>query len=418
LTIADTGSFSASSGNPALLSDPAGTDERPEIADGLLLDLKEVRNSDGSLGTQLTESDRNKGGFRTRCGVSHFSYEDPLVHGDKPTKKGAHLHMFFGNTSAGKNSVNDQNNQSDPNHLRNHDSTCGDLGKHNKSAYWIPALFNGAGQVVMPSQINVYYKTLPEWDNGENQAEVYASNGSDLSGMRPIPNDLKMVGHKGRVQITQRDSKEFLVASVEFMDCMELNADGSPRERTEATYGAFNMAVKENYHMVKNSEIGDAARVGKSCQETSDGTKYARIPSLEFNIQWELNASGLTRTNWEFSNGKGYSALPAADQPKFSQNFENVAMPHLHGDYMAAWTNNAWTFDSSWTAGNDAMSELVEALRQPHSWVFHNEFSNLSNVQRTTKAGGGDLLDDSGGLMTGTLTVTALGNALPGEIPD
>lgn len=93
------------------------------------------------------------GAFRFICQPSHLAYDDPLVF---PGQKGrAHLHQFFGNTLADANSTYES--------LRTTgDSTCNN--KLNRSAYWMPAMMNGHGQVVLPTMISIYYKRRPAYD--------------------------------------------------------------------------------------------------------------------------------------------------------------------------------------------------------------------------------------------------------------
>ena len=91
------------------------------------------------------------GAFRFLCQASHLAYDDPIVF---PGQKGrSHLHMFFGNTLADADS--------DYKSLRTSgESTCNNA--LNRSAYWMPALMNGRGQVVMPDYIQIYYKRFPQ----------------------------------------------------------------------------------------------------------------------------------------------------------------------------------------------------------------------------------------------------------------
>ncbi|OYW44502.1 MAG: hypothetical protein B7Z08_09165 [Sphingomonadales bacterium 32-68-7] len=64
----------------------------------------------------------------------------------------SHLHMFFGNTLTSALSTYET--------LRTTGlSTCNNA--LNRSAYWVPALMNGRGQVVMPEYISIYYKRTP-----------------------------------------------------------------------------------------------------------------------------------------------------------------------------------------------------------------------------------------------------------------
>lgn len=93
------------------------------------------------------------GAFRFLCAPSHNAYNDPILYPGQPGK--SHLHTFFGNTLADANSTYAS--------LRTTgDSTCNAL--LNRSAYWIPAMMNGSGKVVMPDYLSVYYKRMPSSD--------------------------------------------------------------------------------------------------------------------------------------------------------------------------------------------------------------------------------------------------------------
>ncbi len=89
------------------------------------------------------------GQFRVACQYSHFAYDDPIVFPGQPGR--SHLHMFFGNTSANANTTAAE--------LLNHGGgTCNGF-ELNRSAYWVPALLDGKGHVVVPEKIILYYKT-------------------------------------------------------------------------------------------------------------------------------------------------------------------------------------------------------------------------------------------------------------------
>jgi hypothetical protein len=92
-----------------------------------------------------------EGAFRFICAPSHNAYDDPIVYPGQPGK--AHLHTFFGNTKTDANSTYRS--------LRTTgEGTCNNL--LNRSAYWIPAMMNGRGKVVMPDWISIYYKRPPQ----------------------------------------------------------------------------------------------------------------------------------------------------------------------------------------------------------------------------------------------------------------
>lgn len=89
------------------------------------------------------------GAFRVPCQVSHFSFDDPLVFPGKPGA--SHLHMFFGNTGTDATSSVDSI-------LSSGNSTCAG-GILDRTAYWVPALIDGTGNIVLPDSAIFYYKT-------------------------------------------------------------------------------------------------------------------------------------------------------------------------------------------------------------------------------------------------------------------
>ncbi len=88
------------------------------------------------------------GQFRTGCEFSHFAYDDPLVRPGEPGA--AHLHMFFGNTHVNAHSTYETL-------LDSGGSTCNGQ-ELNRTGYWVPAMFDGQGNVRIPERVVVYYK--------------------------------------------------------------------------------------------------------------------------------------------------------------------------------------------------------------------------------------------------------------------
>jgi hypothetical protein len=92
------------------------------------------------------------------CGAGQLSCDDPLVYPGQPGK--SHLHQFYGNVSANANSTYASLRQ-------NGGSTCGDSNLPyavNRSGYWMPAMLDGAGHVVKPQYVAIYYKRIPASD--------------------------------------------------------------------------------------------------------------------------------------------------------------------------------------------------------------------------------------------------------------
>lgn len=88
------------------------------------------------------------GQFRAGCEFSHFSYDDPLVHPGKPGA--SHLHLHFGNTHLNAFTTYESL-------INSGSSTCNGQ-ELNRTGYWVPALFDGQGNVRIPERIVVYYK--------------------------------------------------------------------------------------------------------------------------------------------------------------------------------------------------------------------------------------------------------------------
>ena len=93
------------------------------------------------------EDGQAEGAFRFLCAPSHNAYDDPIIYPGQPGA--SHLHTFFGNTLADAHSSYTS--------LRTTgESSCNNL--LNRSAYWIAAMMNGHGKVVMPDYVSIYYK--------------------------------------------------------------------------------------------------------------------------------------------------------------------------------------------------------------------------------------------------------------------
>jgi hypothetical protein len=89
------------------------------------------------------------GAFRTHCLESHTSHDDPLVHPGQPGA--AHFHVFFGNPG-----VDAGTTIADLGDARR--TTC-DGKTLNRSAYWVPALYDRRGARIEYVEPLFYYKT-------------------------------------------------------------------------------------------------------------------------------------------------------------------------------------------------------------------------------------------------------------------
>jgi hypothetical protein len=94
------------------------------------------------------------GSFRILCRPGHINRDDPIVY--PGVVAASHLHQFWGNTGTNAHSTYQSLRQTGQ-------STCANTGKGpvNRTAYWIPAMLDGAGNVVKPDLIQNYYKREP-----------------------------------------------------------------------------------------------------------------------------------------------------------------------------------------------------------------------------------------------------------------
>jgi len=111
------------------------------------------------------------GNFRIQCGISHLNNDDPIVFPNQPGA--SHTHMYFGNRNVDAMSTEQSLRASNS-------STChGNLA--NRSAYWVPAIYNAQNQVQIPEPPSIYYK-----------------NGSlDETTLQPFPAGLRMIAGDG-----------------------------------------------------------------------------------------------------------------------------------------------------------------------------------------------------------------------------
>lgn len=113
------------------------------------------------------------GAFRFICMAGQLRFDDPILFPGQPGQ--SHLHQFFGNTGADAHSTYESLRRSG-------DSTC--MNRLNRSAYWMPAMMNGAGKVVRPDWVSIYYKRRPAADPECRRAAIACV---------PLPRGLRFV---------------------------------------------------------------------------------------------------------------------------------------------------------------------------------------------------------------------------------
>jgi hypothetical protein len=245
---------------------------------------------------QAWESDvtEGTGAFRTFCEFSHLGFVDPIVAPGNPNFM--HLHMFFGNTAIDQNSTY-QSLRSTGN------STC-DGGPLNRTAYWMPAVFDENNRVVVPTQFELYYK---------------AENATDPAQVRAKPNGLRMIagasdtrvfdwrcGGRSGTTIPDCAPGDRLTVSVRFPYCWDGKHLDSPDHRSHMAYGTNNTwGPCPASHPVHLPEL----------------TEFAHFDNVSNTRNWYLSSDRMN---------------PASPAPNGST---------MHADWFGAWDNdiqNRW----------------------------------------------------------------------------
>jgi hypothetical protein len=118
------------------------------------------------------------GAFRFICNAGQVLRDDPIVYPGQPGK--SHLHQFYGNTGANAASTYSSLRQSGQ-------STC--MSPLNRSAYWMPAMLDGVGNVVRPDFVSIYYKRRPKTDPVVSDPNNPQYQGKAVN----LPNGLKFI---------------------------------------------------------------------------------------------------------------------------------------------------------------------------------------------------------------------------------
>lgn len=218
-------------------------------------------------------------GVRIYCPVSHFSHDDPIVHPGSPGA--AHAHMFWGNTETNAHT-------SSAELINSGNSSC-EGGTKNRSAYWAPALFNDAAEVVIPESIFVYYKS-------------FGGPGFDRTTLKPIPVGLEMLASRNVANAGPWHFKvggnQAVQLSIGFPQCLQVDASGAPV-----------LSSQDN-----TSHLSYASGGGPT---DCPASHPYRIPQLIYIIRYDIPFS----SNWSL----------ASDSPGSAKGHS------LHADYIAAW---------------------------------------------------------------------------------
>jgi hypothetical protein len=233
-------------------ADPSpGADPAPASADRFTVSggSAVARTLDGGSGPVAQASH----GTRIWCAVSHFAYGAPSGSGLPDASSAA---LYWGNTLAGPGASGSSVAGSGR-------SSC-DGGSADRSAYWMPALFNSAGLAVLPERVLVEYK-------------AFGGTGFDRSTIQAIPAGLHLVAgaqvanaRAGDFRIERSGSLRIKLA---FPSCLAVGPDGRP------LLGPDPAGAHLSYPVV------DGSGGSNGCPDSHP----VRIPTLAYNVLYDVD---------------------------------------------------------------------------------------------------------------------------------
>lgn len=253
------------------------------------------KKSPMEVGEKVSRSDH---GVRIYCPISHFSYDDPIVFPQQA--EAAHFHMFIGNT--------DSNADSTPESLVNSGKSSCEGGINLRSSYWVPALLSESGEVVVPEDMFIYYKTFGVPEN-------------NFQYLQKIPNKLQMLSSQStknakpynqQISFDTDNGKQTIGMKIDFPSCIATDNgawNGNPILNYRDMSGAKSEIV--NSH-VSFPEDSDPNFLG--CPKSHP----YRTPTMQLLYAYDRAVTG---KNWYLSS----------DMNRYAQG------ETLHADYIAAW---------------------------------------------------------------------------------
>ncbi len=263
----------------------------------------------------------NGGQFRAGCEFSHFSYDDPLIFPNQPGA--SHLHMHFGNTHVNAFTTFDSL-------LNSGSSTCNGQ-ELNRTGYWVPALFDGNGNVRVPERVVIYYK-------GEGLArgnsQVYPDGAAIIAEKNLNTAPASEGGAPGKMTFVCSDNRS---TNTGIGSHTMPNCDGSrftaPGRRTVLEMNVkfpqcWNGKDAGNY---KNFRPPSGPWYGSNCS----GEYNQTFPNLEYFVNYVVEP-GENTSNWFLSSDVDATAFGSNKKPGGTTT---------HGDWWGGWNKevaNMW----------------------------------------------------------------------------
>ena len=230
------------------------------------------------------------GVFRINCGAGPDLRDDPVAHPNQPGA--SHLQQFFGNQSATSYATYAS--------LRSGgNSTC--MSRVDRSLYTVPAMLDGAGNIVRPDYVSLTFKSRPASD-----ATCQASSGT--GGCIPFPNGLRFEFGYDQAASTAGDANPRFscggsAGSAEYVSLMEAAAScpnpGSGGARLVASLAAPSCWDGKNLDSSDHRSHMAYPQEGLFSAAKCPSTHPFQIPALSMSVRYTADENV---SNWRFSS--------------------------------------------------------------------------------------------------------------------
>jgi Domain of unknown function (DUF1996) len=212
------------------------------------------------------------GWFRATCKLSHRANNDPIIY---PGQEGAsHSHEFYGSTATNADTTTKQ--------LKDSTTTCNP--GPDKSAYWVPSLYE-SGKRVKVAKATFYYAADTNWTGDDltpypRGLRVIAGTAGATGGYDGAPYEWSCAGSPSsasQTEFPQCDSGRKLVLHLDFPECWDGEHKDSADHKSHMTY---RLTTDENTQVCPESHPVPVPRLQFEYRYKTDGGPDTTLASL------------------------------------------------------------------------------------------------------------------------------------------
>ncbi|MCH2110358.1 MAG: DUF1996 domain-containing protein, partial [Polyangiaceae bacterium] len=255
--------------------------------------------------------DDGSGAFRTHCVESHENFDDPLVFPEQPN--GAHHLMFFGNPGVDAFTT--------PESLQEAEGTTCDGVQLNRSAYWVPALYDASGERIAYEEPLFYYKTgyhLPA-DSIQAPPEGLRMIAGDAMAKSPQSTQVVKMRCGSWVSVQEWFDQGDPLDHVPYLPDCEVGDLVELRIVFPQSWDGENLdAPDHKSHMAYPSEATPPQTGTGRCPESHP----VPLPEISYNFAIYVTEESGSPTEWRFSSERGGDVVGGSS---------------AHGDWINGW---------------------------------------------------------------------------------